>query len=145
VESFEKSLVEVLTSQASLETLMSGRLRPGALPSVKIRVPTQVRFDDTPSAHCTLLELIAQDRPGLLYQASSAMAELGCNIEVALIDTEGQKVIDVFYLTAHGEKLNPATQNALGEALLRLLVARVSLCGQRTERAWNPAPQCRTT
>jgi len=32
----------------------------------------------------------AQDRPGLLYDISSTMAELGCNIEVAIIDTQGQ-------------------------------------------------------
>ncbi len=46
---------------------------------------------------------------------------MGCTIEVALIDTEGQKVIDVFYLTAGGAKLDPAQQHILRDTLLRLL------------------------
>lgn len=121
VARFEKSLEDVLAGRASLEAMLSGRLSPRALPAAKIRVPTQIRFDDRSSPHSTLLELITQDRPGLLYQVSSAIAGLGCNIEVALIDTEGQKVIDVFYLTARGAKLDSARQQALREALLRFL------------------------
>ena len=60
---------------------------------------------------------MAQDRPGLLYNVSSKLAKHGCNIEVALIDTEGQKAIDVFYLTFGGAKLDSARQKALAEAL----------------------------
>jgi hypothetical protein len=49
---------------------------------------------------------------------SSALAETGCNIEVALVDTEGQKAIDVFYLTRKGKKLGPKTESKLRELLL---------------------------
>ena len=71
----------------------------------------------------TLLELIAQDRPGLLYEVSSVLANLQCNIEVALIDTEGQKVIDVFYLTSAGRKLGGEKQQQVQAALLSRLSA----------------------
>jgi [protein-PII] uridylyltransferase len=80
--------------------------------------PTQVRFDGTSSSHSTLLELITYDCPGLLCQVSSVLAELRCNIEIALIDTEGEKVIDVFYLTSQGSKLLPELQGAVTRALL---------------------------
>jgi [protein-PII] uridylyltransferase len=63
------------------------------------------------------MEIVAQDRPGLLYEIGSALARLACNIEVALIDTEGQKAIDVFYLTSQGRKLTPQKQELLHEVL----------------------------
>jgi len=57
----------------------------------------------------------------LLYEIGSGLARLACNIEVALIDTEGQKAIDVFYLTAQGRKLTPQKQELLREVLLAML------------------------
>lgn len=120
-ERLERTLVDVLAGRTGLDALLSGRMNPAALPAAKIRIPTQLRFDDGCSARSTLLELMTQDRPGLLYQMSTVIAELGCNIEVALIDTEGQKVIDVFYLTAQGGKLDAGRQQVLRDALLRLL------------------------
>ena len=78
-----------------------------------------MRIDNETSSHSTLLELIAQDRPGLLFDVSSVLADQRCNIEVALIDTEGERAIDVFYLTCRGSKLDPATQATVASALRR--------------------------
>jgi [protein-PII] uridylyltransferase len=112
------NLVDVLAGKLELAKLLSGRLRPGTVRKPKVAIPTQLRFDDSSSSHSTLLELITYDRPGLLYQVSSVLAELRCNIEIALIDTEGEKVIDVFYLTSQGSKLRPELQEAIANALL---------------------------
>jgi [protein-PII] uridylyltransferase len=112
---------DVVTGKTSLQDLMQGRIDFQLRPPSKVKIAPRIRFDDTSSSHSTLLELIAQDRPGLLFQASSTLADLGCNIEVALIDTEGQKVIDVFYLTVGGRKLDESLQRKIREVLLQHL------------------------
>src|SRR5690242_16178963 len=114
---FRKSLEDVLNSKAALEPLLKGRVGGTRGRAPKVTVETKINFDDSSSAHCTLLEIITQDHPGLLYEMGSALARLGCNIEVALIDTEGHKAIDVFYLTAQGKKLTAQKQELLREVL----------------------------
>jgi [protein-PII] uridylyltransferase len=116
---FKQNLIEVLTGKLELQRLLSGRTQAEAASHPKVEVATRVRFDNQSSSHSTLLELVAQDRPGLLFDVSSVLAEQGCNIEVALIDTEGQRAIDVFYLTCRGAKLDPLTQEAVAGALRR--------------------------
>jgi [protein-PII] uridylyltransferase len=114
----EQNIASVLTGSLRLEELMRGREASHTSRPPKVSVSTEVRFDDSSSSHSTLLEIVTQDRPGLLYQLSSAMANTGCNIEVALIDTEGQRAIDAFYLTFNGGKLDPERREKLQEALL---------------------------
>jgi [protein-PII] uridylyltransferase len=118
LERLERDIRAVVSGDTLLEDLMRGRAASRALRPPKISVATEVRFDDSSSSHSTLLEIVTQDRPGLLYHLSSAFAHTGCNIEVALIDTEGQRAVDAFYLTVQGHKLGPEHQQKLRDALL---------------------------
>ena len=117
IDRFVKSLHDVLQSKAALEPLLQSRDTASRARPPKVAIQTRLSFDDSASAHSTLLEVIVQDRPGLLYDMGSALARLACNIEVALIDTEGQKAIDVFYLTSQGSKLTAQKQDLLREVL----------------------------
>jgi [protein-PII] uridylyltransferase len=116
-----QTIQEVLTGRKMLEDLMRGRIRPQSQTGIGPKVSTQIRFDETSSFHSTLFELSTQDRPGLLYQISSLLAAHRCNIEVAMVDTQGRKAIDVFYLTIDGNKIGVAKKQALEEGLLSLL------------------------
>ena len=128
-ERFEQSVADVLAGRADLRELMRGRVQSRPAPRAKVRIPTRVRFENPPfslsepqrASRSTVLEVITHDRPGLLYQISSTLADLGLNIESALIDTEGQKVIDVFYLSARGAPLDAKLQAAVASALLQKL------------------------
>lgn len=114
---FRKSLSDVVNGVAPLEPLLRSRDNVSRGRTPKVAVATRIDFDETSSLKSTLLEIATQDHPGLLYEIGSALARLGCNIEVALIDTEGQKAIDVFYLTEQGKKLGGQKQELLKEVL----------------------------
>ena len=117
-ERFKVSIHDGLLGKLDLERMLRDRLRAKQNRAPKVKVETQIHFDNTCSAHSTLVEVIAQDQPGLLYRISSQFAREACNIEIALIDTEGQTAIDVFYLTSGGAKLGPEQQSTLQTALV---------------------------
>jgi [protein-PII] uridylyltransferase len=54
----------------------------------------------------------------LLRALSLTLAAHNCNIEVALVDTEGETAIDVFYLTRNGGKLDKDEERVLRRSLV---------------------------
>jgi [protein-PII] uridylyltransferase len=115
-ERFQRSVTQILAGEAPLEKLLESRLRADQQP-VKLTVETRIRHDNECSARNSLLEIVTQDRPGLLHSISSILAEEGCSIEVALIDTEGPLAHDVFYLSCEHGKLTAEQMRDLEWAL----------------------------
>ncbi|RMD78179.1 MAG: [protein-PII] uridylyltransferase [Gammaproteobacteria bacterium] len=100
---------------AGTERPLPRRLRP-------FRVPTRVRFAPDPAGRCTLVELTALDRPGLLSRVAEALLACGVRLRSARIATFGARAEDLLYVAAPGGgPLGPE----LEERLRRELVARL--------------------
>jgi [protein-PII] uridylyltransferase len=82
-----------------------------------------IYFDNEYSRQYTVLELVADDTPGLLYKISRVISKHGFGVELVLISTEGNKAIDVFHLQKAGEKLGDSDQLALTQDLERALAS----------------------
>jgi [protein-PII] uridylyltransferase len=117
-ERFKQSVHDVITGKADLQRMLRDRLRSQKPAPPKVKVTTMIDFDDDCSQNSTLIEVVTQDQPGLLHRISSKFSEHNCSIDIALIETEGQTAIDVFYLTADRSKLAPEHQAHLRAALL---------------------------
>lgn len=118
---FRRGVTSVLLGEADLEKMLRDRQRSEKSAIAKVKVETKIEFDDSCSATSTLLQIIAQDRPRLLHRIASCLSHQQCNIEIALIDTEGQMAIDTFYLTSGGKKLTPEYQRRVEKALVEEL------------------------
>ncbi len=113
---FTQKVMDAVTRRASVDGMMRARRHLATAP-VKMQVETRISFDDTASAASTVMQVVAQDGPGLLRAIASGIAMHGCDIRVALIDTEGELAVDVFYLTEAGKPLEDTRKAQLAEDL----------------------------
>jgi [protein-PII] uridylyltransferase len=102
---------KVVEGKQDAVKLLRGRPKP--LLSSRARLKPRVAFNNDASETATLIEIVAEDRPGLLYDLARTISEQGCNIEVVLIDTEAHKALDVFYVSKIGGEVQTRLKNAL--------------------------------
>src|SRR5689334_8469337 len=117
-----------------IEQVLEGKLR---LPEVvarkaanrgKVRafvVEPEVTINNQWSDRYTVIEVSGLDRPGLLYQLTTAISKLNLNIASAHVATFGERARDVFYVTdLLGAQINaPTRQAAIKSALIHLLAS----------------------
>jgi [protein-PII] uridylyltransferase len=115
-----------------IEDVLEGKLR---LPEAVARrtsgrkarpfvVEPEVTINNQWSDRYTVIEVSGLDRPGLLYQLTTAISKLNLNIASAHVATFGERARDVFYVTdLLGAQINaPTRQAAIKSALIHLLV-----------------------
>ena len=82
---------------------------------------TVVHFDHHYSDRYTVLEIGGANQWGLLHRISRIISGHGCDIDLVLISTEGDRAIDVFHLTHDGAKLSQGLEHTLRVDLERAL------------------------
>jgi [protein-PII] uridylyltransferase len=83
--------------------------------------PPTVRLLPEASDTATVLEVRAEDTPGLLHRIAAAIAGTGADIERARIATLGPQAVDVFYLTP-----DRAGRTAVAEELVKAVGAALT-------------------
>ena len=117
-----ETIEKVIKGEARLGPLMAKRReRPGR--SGVFTVAPEVLLDNAVSNQFTVVEVSGLDRPGLLFELTSAISDLNLDITSAHITTFGEKAVDVFYVTDLTNKkiTSPQRQRAIRERLLKVL------------------------
>jgi len=117
-----RTLEGVAGGTVEIQQLLRGRER-SLVHRPRRHVAPVVSFDNDHSRRYTVIEIIADDTPGLLYRVSRVISDHGCDVDLVLISTEGQKAIDVLHVTQHGQKLSDAEQTRLADDIARILEA----------------------
>jgi [protein-PII] uridylyltransferase len=108
LEQFKKDLGEILAGKVSLRDLLCKRKESNGIKQKVIpRVPGEVKINNRDSDFYTIVEVMGEDRLGILHEVSQALTDHGCDIHFARISTLGNRIVDVFYVQDEwGEKIS---------------------------------------
>ncbi len=117
----EKDLLLAVKQRLGLDYRLHKKLEPLGRKRYQVshRLPTRVEIDNEGSDTCSIVEVYAADRIGLLYEIARALADFGLNIYRAIIGSKADQVVDVFYVRDYeGQKITePFFQEELRKGL----------------------------
>jgi [protein-PII] uridylyltransferase len=116
---------DVVSGRAEVTARLRGREQSILQTRSGQRFAPVVHTDNKASGRYTILDIVAGNALGLLYRISRVISQHGCNVDLVLIATEGEKAIDVFHITKAGAKLTEAEQIALTSDLQRTLEGNI--------------------
>jgi [protein-PII] uridylyltransferase len=120
LERLRTNIVDLLEGRLTAAELLARRSRAPSWARPGPRIKTEIHVDNASSARYTIVDVYTRDRPELLHVIASTLHEKGLTIALAKVNTEGQRVADVFYVqTPTGSKLGGAGQLADLSAALR--------------------------
>ncbi len=97
-----------------------------------MKVPPAVFVTNGRSKTHTVIEVNGADRPGLLYQITYHLVQLGLQVNSASVSTYGEKAVDVFYVKdVYGLQIEKeATQEKIRNTLMAIFEREDSLAAQ---------------
>ncbi|HTI42815.1 MAG TPA: HD domain-containing protein [Vicinamibacterales bacterium] len=124
-EQMMRVMQDVVSGRADVTKRLRGREKGVLQPRSTQRFSPVVHADNKASGRYTILDIVTGNALGLLYRISRVISQHGCDVDLVLIATEGEKAIDVFHITKAGAKLTEAEQTALTSDLQRTLEGTV--------------------
>ncbi len=113
-------LSDVVGGRVDITAMLREKERRAGAPPTGRTAPV-IYFDNESSQRYTILELVANDTPGLLHRISRVISRHGCVVDLVLISTEGRRAIDVFHMRKADTKLTDSDELALTEDFERML------------------------
>jgi [protein-PII] uridylyltransferase len=127
LQQFTKDMESVLSGAISLKDLIAQRKESNGLQKKVIPgVAAEVKINNEDSDFYTIIEIIGEDRMGILYEITQALTDYGCNIHFSRVSTLGNRIVDVFYVQdTWGDKLEGKDNiDHLKKSLLNRLTAK---------------------
>ncbi|MDH3654756.1 MAG: [protein-PII] uridylyltransferase [Myxococcales bacterium] len=99
-EALQEDIAHRVTNRVSAQDLIARQSTP---PPWSVRrgpdVPTHISVDNNASLRYTVVDVFTRDRIGLLHEIARTLHQLDLTIALAKVNTEGQSVADVFYVS----------------------------------------------
>jgi [protein-PII] uridylyltransferase len=94
-----EDLEAVIAGRLPAETLVKSRPRTESVATWRTPVvPTELKLDNDVSRDFTVVEIVTEDRPGVLYAIARTLFGAGLDIHRSKIASEANRAIDVFYV-----------------------------------------------
>ena len=136
------SIERSLKGEIKIAELVADKHPPSTGRAKTFLVPPDVAIDNALSSRETVVEVTGLDRPGLLYELTTALNRLNLNITSAHVATFGERAVDVFYVTdLTGTRVTqPDRQAAIRGAVMEVFAGDVAVMKAEGLEALVAAP-----
>jgi len=97
-EKAENDFIQAIKDDHFLDTAINKIPETVRIPSGNMPEPNRVRIDNETSSFFTIVEVFTYDFPGLLFSVTNALYRSSTNVNVAMVATKVDQVIDIFYI-----------------------------------------------
>lgn len=108
------AIQDVLLGRNTVPALFVANTRHQITEPKLVKMPTRVVIDNDSSDKCSVIDVFATDRTGLLYVITKTLLDLDLSVSLAKIATHIDQVLDVFYVTdSNGKKIQQGERLAI--------------------------------